>query len=363
MWIWLIRPISLTASCSGRLGAKDNLVYRVVRKFQHWGIGNILVDDLIEFTTPNSLKASPNSMRRVVARAATMACTQIPTPFRLLHLTDSQFGAKHDFMNGTTVPETVPFGDADRVVKLLKCGWSAIEVCECRDISQDELSAILGISAATLINWTTHSTKLTQIEALLRILERVPASIREQLFGKVLRCFPSIESSQFANMPAVVSRLRSLVKQRTGLTIIQGDESSRTFAFTALGHSILQAKPGPCDVRGIDVHAPDWFVPVPGIAYLPAHASRTRLRDEINSAWPRADCGGRFMLNGILSLVPERQRQLLTLMQTHHVIIADELDWQTPGLFKECREMNVPIHIVEVAAANSRRISIDVRSV
>ena len=47
--------------------AKDNLEFRVVRKFQRGRIGNILVDDMIELTTPKSLKAYPNWMRRVVA--------------------------------------------------------------------------------------------------------------------------------------------------------------------------------------------------------------------------------------------------------------------------------------------------------
>jgi len=47
--------------------AKDNLEFRVVRQFQPGHIGNILADDLIELTTPKSLKAYPNWMRRVVA--------------------------------------------------------------------------------------------------------------------------------------------------------------------------------------------------------------------------------------------------------------------------------------------------------
>jgi hypothetical protein len=47
--------------------AKDNLEYRVVRKFQRGRLGNILADDVIELTTPKSLKAYPNWMRRVVA--------------------------------------------------------------------------------------------------------------------------------------------------------------------------------------------------------------------------------------------------------------------------------------------------------
>ena len=47
--------------------AKDNLEYRVVRKFQRGRIGNILADDLVELTTAHSQKAYPNWMRRVVA--------------------------------------------------------------------------------------------------------------------------------------------------------------------------------------------------------------------------------------------------------------------------------------------------------
>jgi len=47
--------------------AKDNLDYRVMRKFQRGRIGNILADNLIKLTTPKSLKAYPNWMRRVVA--------------------------------------------------------------------------------------------------------------------------------------------------------------------------------------------------------------------------------------------------------------------------------------------------------
>jgi len=47
--------------------AKDNLEYRVVRKFQRGRIGNSVADDVIELTTAHSLKAYPNWMRRVVA--------------------------------------------------------------------------------------------------------------------------------------------------------------------------------------------------------------------------------------------------------------------------------------------------------
>jgi len=47
--------------------AKENLEYRVVRKFQRGHVGNILADDLVELTTAHSQSAYPNWMRRVVA--------------------------------------------------------------------------------------------------------------------------------------------------------------------------------------------------------------------------------------------------------------------------------------------------------
>lgn len=47
--------------------AKDNLQFRVVRKFQRGRVDNILADELIELTSAPSHKAYPNWMRRVVA--------------------------------------------------------------------------------------------------------------------------------------------------------------------------------------------------------------------------------------------------------------------------------------------------------
>jgi hypothetical protein len=47
--------------------AKDNLEYRVVRKFQRGRVADILADDMIELTTAKSHNAYPNWMRRVVA--------------------------------------------------------------------------------------------------------------------------------------------------------------------------------------------------------------------------------------------------------------------------------------------------------
>lgn len=47
--------------------AKENLEYRVARKFQRGRVGDILADDVIELSTPASYKDFPNWLRRVVA--------------------------------------------------------------------------------------------------------------------------------------------------------------------------------------------------------------------------------------------------------------------------------------------------------
>ncbi len=48
--------------------AKDNLSFKVVRRYQKGAVGKILRDDLIQLNTPASRKAYPELMRRIVAR-------------------------------------------------------------------------------------------------------------------------------------------------------------------------------------------------------------------------------------------------------------------------------------------------------
>ena len=47
--------------------AKDNLGYRVVRRYQHGAVGKILRDDLIRLSTPVSRRDYPELLRRIVA--------------------------------------------------------------------------------------------------------------------------------------------------------------------------------------------------------------------------------------------------------------------------------------------------------
>src|SRR5690606_21178259 len=47
--------------------AKDNLSFKVVRRYQKGAVGKILSDDLIQLKTPASRKDYPELMRRIVA--------------------------------------------------------------------------------------------------------------------------------------------------------------------------------------------------------------------------------------------------------------------------------------------------------
>ena len=47
--------------------AKENLSFKVVRRYQRGAVGKILRDDLIRFTNPASRKDFPELMRRIVA--------------------------------------------------------------------------------------------------------------------------------------------------------------------------------------------------------------------------------------------------------------------------------------------------------
>jgi hypothetical protein len=174
--------------------------------------------------------------------------------------------------------------------------------------------------------------------------------------------FPTIESAAFAHLPTVISRLRSLLEQSAGLTVIRGSDSLRTLLFTALGHSILQASPRHNSVQGIDIHTPDWFVPIPGISYVTRPVKGSQ-RHELNSMWPRQLHAGVLMLNGVVSLMPEWQGRAFSLVKTQHVIIADEIDWEEKELKTLGQKADAPIQFLDIGEGDSPRITIEIRSI
>ena len=114
-----------------------------------------------------------------------------------------------------------------------------------------------------------HRTEQPQVEAILAWIERVPEATRNKLLNSACRCYPTLDSSRLNHDPAQVSRLKTLLRHAGELTVVQGgSEGLRTFVVTPLGHARGMLEPERRQVCGIDIHEPDWFVPVDGVTHF-----------------------------------------------------------------------------------------------
>jgi hypothetical protein len=254
----------------------------------------------------------------------------------------------------------VPAGKLNRASRLLRAAWNSIETQELRRVTQDEISRYLDIAPGTLINWTNRDAQLSQLESVLRLLERLPGPSRYELMDRFLRKYPTIESPELAQEPTQVSRLRLLLREGTGLSLIQGSESARTFLFTALGHSVCQMEGSGDAVSGFDAHYHDWFVPVEGVTYLTRWATSTSLRAEVDKVWPKAAPRRWLMFNGVWHLLPrERRQELFAWAVNHHVVLADASVCQPPQLAKLIRGLNIPVRLLQVSEPGRGVIQVD----
>jgi hypothetical protein len=79
----------------------------------------------------------------------------------------------------------------------------------------------------------------------------------------------------------------------------------------------------------LDIHAPDWFVPVLGVTYLNNELNPGRIREELDGLRPTivSTKGGLEIFNGALALVSLSNESIQAMARHSHVIIAD---WQRP---------------------------------
>lgn len=151
--------------------AKDNLQFRVLERLQAAADTGTLVDDVIELTSPPSLRANPNVLRRVVARV------EVDGGLReMVFLTNNSAWS------------------AQSVADLYRCRW-AIE-CFFKDLKQTlELADFLGTNA-NAVRWQVWTALLAY--ALLRFaafvsrwdhsFTRLFALIRTALWQKLDWC-------------------------------------------------------------------------------------------------------------------------------------------------------------------------------
>jgi hypothetical protein len=191
-------------------------------------------------------------------------------------------------------------------------------------LMQKEFGELLGMPKSTAHDWF-HGNLAPQIRYFLCALERLPEVSRMALLREFCRECPRLDHPRFDQGPDTIARLKTVLDQPAGLTLIQGDSDDlRTFLITAIGHSTRVLVPAK-RVGGVDVHKPDRFVPVNGVLYLgPGWDSADRAAVALSVCKQIEECPAQLLLlNGVWSALPEEQTQILRLAGHRNVILAD----------------------------------------
>jgi hypothetical protein len=214
--------------------------------------------------------------------------------------------------NGTS--EQIHF-PPERIVRLLVGIKSTISMAEARTVSAEDLQNLTGRPAGTIGSWL-EGGRMHQLEFLIALLERLPASLRHDLLDAACRALPTLQHPKLAHDPVAVSRLEALLKQRTGFTVIQGaPEHARAFLLDALGNSARWANFGQQPVVGVNIQSVSAWAPVPGVFYLSPHADT---RQQFQRAWSKlkqAKDGSLILLGGVWSRFPSVHSEVGVLLR------------------------------------------------
>jgi hypothetical protein len=238
----------------------------------------------------------------------------------------------------------------DRVTRLLNHLRSAIEVEFGRSLIYEELTELLGEPKSTLGNWF-NGDGCPSPELLVRMLELLPVPVRQGIMEarRYFRSCPTLEHARLSHDPVAVSRIQSILREGRGTTLVHGDQDHVvTFVATALGHSLLRLRSKTCRIRGLDSHPADWFVPVPGVAYLQngvrpqeVQQAAKRIIGEI-----RPGQAAMVLLNGLgPGVLEEVEEGVSTLARTSLVVVGEVTRTGAPP---RTRSAPPPFHWVRV---------------
>jgi hypothetical protein len=211
-----------------------------------------------------------------------------------------------------------------------------------------EMEEWTGVAEGTVKDWFSNKGRPTS-EFLLQLLDRVPGEIRNQILAATYKTWPTLAHPRLKCDQTIVSQLKTIISQGGGFTFIQGgSDEARTFLLTALGNAFLAVTERPRSVAGFDVHAPDWFVPVPGLKYLHNLFHPALLREAIRQGWPQVASGKvqLICLNGIWTVMPDMQKEILALAARFPVVVADASIIEASRLRKN---VAAPANLVTVA--------------
>lgn len=216
-----------------------------------------------------------------------------------------------------------------RATKLLRKLRAAAELTFGRTLTYDELSDYTGEARSTLGRWFNGDGDPSP-EIILRLLELTSEKNRHEMMDKAPFCrvHPRIDHPFLEQDPVATSILGNLVSNSIGLTLVQGEtEAAATFVATAIGHSARILGNHSREVMGIDVHNPDWFVPIPGLQYLNGLLAPGAIFKEFDVLWPRFANSRRtiVLLNGVFQPVAAAPQKVFQLATHCHLVIASKV--------------------------------------
>jgi len=121
-----------------------------------------------------------------------------------------------------TQPGPVEFSryQPDRVRSLMRAIKGALEAVQGREISYEDLASYAGQATSSVFD-KLQRTQQPQVEALLGWIERLPETTRNHLINSACRCCPTLDHPRLNHDIAQVSRLKTILHQANGLTVVQ----------------------------------------------------------------------------------------------------------------------------------------------
>jgi hypothetical protein len=186
---------------------------------------------------------------------------------------------------------------------------------------------------------------------LFCLLEQLVPQERHQVLDGLCRDLPLLDHPKLRHNPITVGSLKNLVVKEVGLTLITGGTAEqRTFLLTAFGHTFCRVDQRHRNPAGLDVHEPNWFVPISTLLYFRNPSRPAQTLEAIRALWPTIRFGQEpmIMLNGIWSGAPELHQDIVALAGRKHVVVAD----QEILLARELgRSATQPLHRLKVSTA------------
>lgn len=264
--------------------------------------------------------------------------------------------------SSSSTNESLPAPDRSR--QFLRDLWVIASTRAGHSLSHKEFCQVLHVPGATLSNWQQRKRPLTQIEAVFKGLEALDERDWLPALRKHLTIKPSLEGSHFADAPVAISRLRAVLREPSGLTVISGPlEWARTWVVAALGHACAGTGNRAGRVAGLDLLRADWFQGVPGVVYLEQDdpAMLQDLRRKVNQHWAKlhGENVQFIFVNGIWTRCPERQRELMALAAKKHVFVADRMPGTRASLMRQLPPGVQAVHWIEVRMAQPGSLNIE----